>query len=89
MFGFWVNLLDEGGYVGEVPRRRKVDYNQLWPVFKRAFRVEGRKRGKYAPGAQHLLVIPYTNQVSHANGPTRYARQLTICATELHIMSLS
>lgn len=37
MFGFWVNLLDEGGYVGEVPRRRKVDYNQLWPVFKRAF----------------------------------------------------
>lgn len=37
MFGFWANLLDEGGYVGEVPRRRKVDYHQLWPVFKRAF----------------------------------------------------
>lgn len=30
MFGFWANLLDAGTYVGFEPRRRKVDYEDLW-----------------------------------------------------------
>lgn len=46
MFGFWVNLLDSGNYVGRPPRRVKVDYDVLWEVaFKHAFpgaRLEAR-----------------------------------------------
>ncbi len=38
MFGFWTGLLDAGSYVGDGPRRVRVDYDQLWhAAFKRAF----------------------------------------------------
>lgn len=30
MFGFWVNLLDSGNYVGHGNQRRRVDYEVLW-----------------------------------------------------------
>ena len=30
MFGFWRNLLEAGGFVGEGPRRTAVSYEDLW-----------------------------------------------------------
>lgn len=30
MFGFWANLLDHGDKTGIEPRRRSVDYEQIW-----------------------------------------------------------
>ncbi|USX48009.1 Abi family protein [Dietzia kunjamensis] len=29
-FGVWVNLLDTGGHAGKQPRRKHVDYEQMW-----------------------------------------------------------
>lgn len=47
MLGFWVNLLDAGDHTGPVPRRYRVDYEDLWrAAFSKAFRggrVEARK----------------------------------------------
>lgn len=38
MFGFWTNLLDQGGYSGQTPRRANVRYDTLWDeAFKHAF----------------------------------------------------
>lgn len=39
MLGFWVGLLDAGDHVGSDPRRRRVDYEELWRrSLHRAFR---------------------------------------------------
>lgn len=49
MFGFWVGLLDAGGYVGQEPQAFRADYEQLFrTTLSRAFpggRVEARRVG--------------------------------------------
>ena len=42
MFGFWTNLLDQGGYSGKGPRRHQVVYDQNWQALRKAF-PGGRK----------------------------------------------
>lgn len=37
MFGFWTNLLDQGGYAGTGPRRRQIVYDDNWPALRKAF----------------------------------------------------
>lgn len=48
MFGFWTNLLDSGGFIGESPRKFSVNYETLWrDAFKHAFpgaRSEARQK---------------------------------------------
>lgn len=49
MFGFWANLLDEGGPIGFGPRDAKADYEILWLELRRAFkggRAEARTAGQ-------------------------------------------
>ena len=51
MFGFWVNLLDEGGYVGSGPSRRRVRYEPYWrQALSRAF-PGGRSEARSLAGA--------------------------------------
>lgn len=37
MFGFWTNLLDQGGYTGLGPRRRRISYDDNWQALRKAF----------------------------------------------------
>jgi hypothetical protein len=73
MFGFWANLLDGGGHVGQEPRRRKVDYEALWrSVLSAAFkggRVEARlEHARYTRPWAHRAVVVVNllrNRIAH------------------------
>lgn len=60
MFGFWTNLLDEGGPIGSGPRDEKADYDDLWLVLRRGFkggRAEAKASGeKYRREWVHSVV---------------------------------
>lgn len=60
MFGFWANLLDEGGPTGKGPRDEKADYDALWLVIRREFkgaRAEARaSKAKYRREWVHGVV---------------------------------
>ncbi|MBU4616215.1 hypothetical protein IM877_15985 [Rhodococcus sp. GG48] len=60
MFGFWTNLLDEGGPIAKGPRDAKADYDALWLVIRREFkgaRAEAKASGvKYRREWVHGVV---------------------------------
>ncbi|MFC9556036.1 hypothetical protein ACFTWF_35030 [Rhodococcus sp. NPDC056960] len=71
MFGFWANLLDEGGPITK-GGRKKADYDALWLVLRRAFkggRAEAKTSGaKYRRVWVHSVVKEVNdlrNRVAH------------------------
>lgn len=57
MFGFWTNLLDAGDHTGRTPRKVRVNYDDLWIVFKHAFpggRIEARAQREIIKNAAPL-----------------------------------
>lgn len=79
MLGFWVGLLDSGGYVGSEPQAFKMDYETLWrSTIRTAFRggrvVASASGGRFSRSWTHEIarsshcatVPPTTNRSSGA-----------------------
>lgn len=58
MFGFWTNLLDEGGAVGRSPRDERADHDALWLEIRRGFR--GARAEARAAGVRYERSFVFT-----------------------------
>lgn len=60
MFGFWTNLLDQGGYTGIGPRRRQITYDDNWPALLKAFpggRIEAKLQRRNNPAIANEITF--------------------------------
>jgi len=73
MLGFWVGLLDSGGYVGSEPQAFKMDYETLWrSTIRTAFRggrvVASASGGRFSRSWTHEIaqtVLALRNRAAH------------------------
>lgn len=95
MFGFWTNLLDEGGSVGRAPRDQRADHDALFSEIRRGFkgaRAEAKAEGvAYRRPFVHAtvkIVNDLRNRAAHheafINGFPLSGQQRRLTATEGH-----